>query len=357
LVSILIAVLIFGLIVVIHEFGHFAAARSCGVLVEEFAIGMGPVLLKKKVGETLYSLRAVPIGGFCKMLGEDAASEDARSFSGKPARQKALILVAGAAMNFVLAFVIFLVGALAQGFTVPQVRSLVEGSPAEEAGLLPGDRITRMNGVAIRIYEDFMFEMSSANGSPIELEFKRGGEKLQTAVVPYLDPESQSYKVGFMVAAKNGIFAKPIEGIEKAGIAETIGQSFHMIGFFVRATVIGLVRLVGGKLNIGEMSGPIGIVTVIGDTYKATESVSLGDRILTMLQLCGFLSANLGVFNLLPLPALDGGRLVFVLFEAIRRKPVPADKEGIVHLVGFVLLLIFAAFIAVSDIQKIILPK
>jgi regulator of sigma E protease len=356
-VSIVIAVLIFGLIVVIHEFGHYSAARACGVMVEEFAIGMGPVLLKKKVGETVYSLRLMPIGGFCKMLGEDAAIEDARSFSSKPAHQKAFILVAGAAMNFVLAFVIFLVGALAQGFTVPQVRSVVEGSPAEASGLVAGDRITRMNGVTIRIYEDFMFEMSTANGSPIELEFLRNGQKLKTTVVPYLDQESNAYKVGFMVAAKNGIFAKPLEGIEKADIGETLGEAFYMIGFFVKATVIGLVRLVTGKLNIGEMSGPIGIVTVIGDTYKATETISLGDRILTMLQLCGFLSANLGVFNLLPLPALDGGRLVFVLFEAIRRKPVPVEKEGIIHLVGFVLLIIFAVFVAVSDIQKLILPK
>jgi regulator of sigma E protease len=353
-VSIVIAILVFGAIVVVHELGHFIAARKCDVLVEEFAIGMGPMLFRKQVGETLWSLRLFPIGGFCKMLGEDTVSDDTRALNSKKVYQKAIILAAGAFMNFLLAFVIFLATTLANGFSVAQVSSVVKGAPAEQAGLLPGDRIVKLNGTAINIYEDLSFEMSTVKGEPIEVEFKRDGQRMKSLITPYLDESTGAYKIGFIAAQKTGLLGKAAEGFERAGFFETIGRSFALITFFIKATVIGLVRLVTAQVAVSEMSGPIGIMSVIGETYTQTIKESFMTMLMNMLMLCALLSANLGVVNLLPLPALDGGRLVFVLFEGIRRKPVPAEKEGMVHLIGFVLLMILAAFIAFSDIRKLL---
>jgi regulator of sigma E protease len=363
--SIIIAIIIFGLIVVVHEYGHFIAARKCGVMVEEFAIGMGPTILKKKKGETIYSWRIFPIGGFCKMLGEDTDNMDPRSFNSKSLPRRAIILAAGALMNFLLAFVLFLVLVLFGIYAMPQVSSVAEGSPAEEAGLMAGDRITKLNGTTIHLFEDISFELSSNRGTPVEVEFKRGKEKHLVIITPYLDQDSQ-YKIGFRaescVGLFNGTSIDPASDIKRAGLWESLQSAYWRIIFFIRVTFVGITRLVTFQLPLADMSGPIGIVNVISSSY--TEVVNdptmkspidtLVSILMTMANLCAMLSANLGVFNILPLPALDGGRLVFVAFEAIRRKPVPVEKEGFIHFVGFVLLMLLAVFIAYSDIRKLL---
>jgi regulator of sigma E protease len=352
--SIVIAVLVFGLIVIIHELGHYAFAKKNDVMVEEFAVGMGPTLLKKQFGETIYSLRLLPIGGFCKMLGEDAENPDPRAFNNKKVSARAAILAAGAGMNFVLAYVLFFLVVLFGFFRLPKVQAVIPGSPAEAAGLSEGDSIVKINNTTINIYEDLAFEMDSNKGEPISIEYIHAKERKKTELTPFLDESTNSYKIGFNTALKRGVFSEKVDELATAGIFESLQKAFFLILFYIKATVLGITRLFTKQLSVSDMSGPIGIVSMIGDVYEETKAVSIRDLVLNMFNLCGILSANLGVFNLLPLPALDGGRLVFVLFEGIRRKPFPAEKEGMVHFIGLVLLMVLAVFIAYSDIRKML---
>ena len=352
--SILIAVLVFGLIVVIHELGHYFMAKKCGVLVEEFAVGMGPILYGRKKGDTLYSLRLFPVGGFCKMLGEDSESGDKRALNNKSLGRRALILSFGAILNILLAFIIILFLVTANGFQSAVIHKAVPGSPIEKAGLRAGDRITRLNGAAINIFDDLALELSLCNGNTMDITYTRDGQKYRTDITPY-QSSAGDYKLGFYPEAKTGIFTARVQGYERASILESLSVPVYQIMFYVKATVVSIIKLITLQLPMEVLSGPIGIVTVIDTTYKESIKESgLWFTFLSMINLCAVLSANLGVFNLLPVPALDGGRLVFVVFELIRKKPVPVEKEGLVHFIGFVLLMIFAVFIAYSDIRKLL---
>jgi regulator of sigma E protease len=243
-------------------------------------------------------------------------------------------------------------------FPVPQVRSVVPGSPGEAVGLMEGDTIVRMNGTKINIYEDLEFEKSTNQDKPARLEVLRGGERITLMLTPRL--EKGQYNIGFYMDERAGLFASDPDGIKRAGIGESIQNAFFRIFFYIKVTFVSLARLITFQLPMSDMAGPIGMVSLISNTYTAIVNYepTLIDRIKSVVEnmtlLCAILSANLGVFNLLPLPALDGGRLVFVLFEAIRKKPIPADKEGFVHFVGIILLMILAVVIAYSDIRKLI---
>ena len=353
--SIVIAILVFGLIVVIHELGHYFMARKCGVFVEEFAVGMGPVLFSRKKNETLYSLRLFPIGGFCKMLGEDSESGDARALNNKTIGQRALILSFGAILNIFLAFIIILFLVTANGFQSASIFKVVPDTPIDKAGLKAGDRIIRLNGATINIFDDLALELSLCNGNAMEISYIRDGQKYKTEITPYQSPEGD-YKLGFYPEAKTGVFTARVQGYERASIPESLSVPVYQIMFYIKATVVSIVKLITMQLPMEVISGPIGIVTVIDTTYKESikEESGIWYTFLIMINLCAVLSANLGVFNLLPVPALDGGRLMFVLFELIRKKPVPVEKEGLVHFIGFLLLMIFAVFIAYSDIKKLL---
>lgn len=374
---IFIAILIFGLVILVHELGHFIAARRSGVLVKEFAIGMGPKLIGKQVGETLYSLRILPLGGFCLMLGDDADSMgdkegDAeyteanalsdRTFNSKGIPQRMAIMFGGSFMNFVLAFVLFTLLAMLTGFATTTLHSVTEGSPAEAAGLMPGDRITSFNGSVIFLFEDISFGMATNDGRPVDLGFTRDGERHVATIVPEF--VGDRYLLGIAPTRRFGLLQDPSDAMERATLSHSISVGFFRIGFFVRTTLIGLVRLVTAQLGFDQLAGPIGIVSMIGGQYQTTlevaEAANQGTAFvvlsltLTMLQFAAFISANLGVLNLLPFPALDGGRIIFLTIEAIRRKPIPPEREGIFHIAGFVLLMILAVFIAYQDILNIL---
>jgi regulator of sigma E protease len=354
LISIGITILIFGVVVVIHEIGHFIAARKNGILVEEFAIGLGPKLYSIKKGETEYSLRLFPVGGFCRMLGDDEEVPDnPKAFNNKKVSGRMVVMLGGSIMNFLLAFIIFLFMCFANGFTLPVVRHPVEGMPAAQAGLMAGDKITHINNTRILVYEDFAFELSTSGGKPIEMRIQRDGKKHTLSVTPYTD-EYGGYKIGFYPEYRLGLTNTPVEGYKRAGIGESVTTAFNRIVFFVKVTVVGIVRLITRTANMNEVAGPIGFYGIIDDTYQAMIQYSVSAMVYTMLNLCALLSANLGVLNLLPIPALDGGRLVFLTFEAIRRKPISPEREGMVHFVGFVLLMILAVFIAYQDIVKLL---
>lgn len=335
------AIIIFAIMIFVHELGHFIAAKALGVKVIEFALGMGPKIISKKIGETIYSLRLIPVGGFCSMEGEDEEAKSERSFSSKKPWMRLIILVAGAFMNILLGFVILVGLSLGtQEFVEPEILQVVQGGAAESAGLTQGDRIIRANGRTVNIMEDFSWELSNnknADGT-LDLVVKNNGQKRNVTITPKETDDGKSY--GIILDTEENSFLKSIK------------NSYYRTGFYSRVVIDSLINLVTGKASISQVSGPVGIVHEIGTAVENVRETGLeGMRIL--LSLTVLLTINLGVFNLLPLPALDGGRILFVLIEMIRRKPIPIEKEAIVHFIGIVLLLGISVIIAFKDIFTI----
>ncbi len=335
------AIIIFAVLIFVHELGHFIAAKALGVKVIEFALGMGPKIISKQYGGTVYSLRLIPIGGFCSMEGEDEKVDSERSFSKKKPWQRLIILVAGASMNILLGFVL-LVGLTSSfdGFVEPEIKQVVAGGVAENAGLLAGDEIVRVNGRSINIMEDFSWEISNnknADGK-LQLVVKNNGEKREVNITPKETDGTKTY----------GIILKTTEN----SFFKTVKLSWYKTFFYSRVVVDSLIDLVTGKASFSQVSGPVGIVHEIGTAVEtARETGAEGIKLLISLTI--LLTINLGVFNLLPLPALDGGRILFAIVEMIRRKPVPVEKEAIVHFIGIVLLLGLSVIIAFKDIFTI----
>lgn len=353
MMSIIISIIVLSVIVVIHEFGHFIVAKKGGILVEEFAVGMGPVIASKQIGETVYSLRLLPIGGFCRMMGEDSTGEIAeRSFAEKNVWIRIAVVFAGPFMNFVLAMLLIICIVSTTVVVEPEITALSEGYPAEEAGLQVGDVITKINDKGIYVYDDVQIIMAENRGKAIELEVRRDGEKIKTTIIPKAD-ETGRYLIGFSPLIKNGIFSKEVINYEKAGIWDTIEYSFDTMVFYVRYTAMGLAKVFTFHASREEVSGPIGIFQIVGDSYEAGIQHSVGAAVQNILYIGAVLSANLGVLNLFPIPAMDGGRLLFLIIEAIRRKRVNPEMEGRVHFAGFVCLMLFMVFIVYNDITKI----
>ena len=327
MMSILISIIVLSIIVIIHEFGHFIVAKKSGILVEEFAVGMGPMIASKQIGETLYSLRAFPIGGFCRMMGEDTTGEIAeRSFSQKGVWTRIAVIFAGPFMNFVLAMILVICIVSTTVVIQPEITALSEGYPAEQAGLQIGDVITKIDNKGIYIYDDLQMIMSENRGEAIELEVNRNGEKIKTTLIPQY---------------------------QKASIWDTITYSFDTMVFYIRYTAMGLAKVFTFHATKEEISGPIGIFQIVGDSYEAGIQHSIYAAVQNIMYIGAVLSANLGVLNLFPIPAMDGGRLLFLLLEAIRRKPINPEMEGRVHFAGFVCLMLFMVFIVYNDITKI----
>ena len=345
---ILLAILIFGVLIGIHEFGHFAAAKLCGVRVEEFAIGMGPVLWKKQKGETQYSLRAVPVGGFCAMAGEDEESNDPRAFTNQSAWKRIIILAAGAFMNFVMGLVIIAVlYSGAKAFVAPILGGFMEGCPYESSdGLQVGDRFYRIDGHRIYQYYDVGDFLARGNGN-YDLELIRDGEHVTLSdfhMVP-LEYEGQSQKMyGFYF------------GQEEATLGVKLRHTWDTAMEFGRMVWMSLGQLVGGEVSAKDLSGPVGIVDLMAETGEQAASVS--DALYNIFYLAAFIAVNLAVMNLLPLPALDGGRIFLLLvtwvIEHITGHKLNPKYEGYVHAAGMVLLLGLMAFVMFNDIVRII---
>lgn len=331
------AILIFAILIFVHELGHFIAAKASGVRVIEFALGMGPKIISKKWGETLYSIRLFPIGGFCSMEGEDEVVDSERSFSKKKPWQRLIILVAGASMNILLGFVLLVgLNATADEYIAPQIEQVQKNSAAEEAGILSGDRVIRVNGRTINIFEDFSWEIDN-NKNPdgkLNLTVENNGTRREISVTP----KDKTY----------GIMLKT----EKNSLLKTVKNSYYKTVFYSRVIIDSLIDLVTGKVSFSQVSGPVGIVHEIGSAVETAQKTG-AEGIRSLIALTLLLTINLGVFNLLPLPALDGGRILFVIIEIIRRKPVPVEKEAIVHFIGIVLLLGLSVVIAFKDIFTI----
>lgn len=435
--SIIIAILVFSLIIIIHELGHFLLAKKNGIGVVEFSIGLGPTIWGFTKGETKYSVKLLPFGGMCQMVGEDSEQNTVaeNAFYSKGVWQRFSVVFAGPFFNFVLAFVLslFVIGFV--GYDAPVILSVKNSSPADAAGLEPGDIIKKIGNSKISIGRevDSYFLYNELTSEPLEIVFERSGERNSTILEPVL---SKQYLLGFnylptdqgvaeivgvsenfpfhqagilpgdvithingekistgvelsaymdlhpldgsMVSVtyerKNGseIISTTVElepllyreaystgfsynlDREKTGILQTIKYSLIEVKYWIVTTVKNLGLLITGQLSSDDVGGPVAIIGTIGDVYEQTsEQGNAMDVVLQMAYITILLSANLGVMNLLPIPALDGGKLLFTLIEAFRGKPIDREKEGFVHLIGMILLMALMVFIFFNDIKNI----
>lgn len=342
MLQIILAILAFGMLVIVHEFGHFITAKRGGVQVNEFWIGMGPTLLKKEHNGTLYCLKLLPFGGACVMEGEDEESASEHAFGKASLPRRMLIVAAGALMNFLVGFLIVL--AVIQpngpngGYIVSTIDSVNPVSTAAAAGgLQAGDEILEVDGYNILMRSDFEIALARGADTTYEVVVRRDGEKITLPAV-VLEPTIE------------GEGGRKMIGLTFAEQPDSIGMHINMAVRtsvnYARMVWASLGMLVTGQVGVDQLSGPVGVAEVMATT--ASYSIS------AFLQLVAFISINLGVMNLLPLPALDGGRLVFLILEGIRRKPVPAKYEGYIHAAGLMLLLALMVYVTGQDIVRLI---
>lgn len=345
---IIVAVLVFGVIIIIHEAGHFAAAKACGVKVNEFSLGMGPRLFGWGKGETQYSLRLLPIGGYVSMEGEDSDSGDPRAFNRKPVWQRLIIICAGAFMNLVLGFVILLiVSSFEDGITTTQIAGFYsDDSPSHVSGLEVGDEIVRVNGMRVFCDTDISYQFQLDEDRVFEMTVMRNGQKVVLPEVRFdgetLEDGSQSLVIDFYVLG------------EKVNPLTVLSYSSRKFVSVARMIWLSLFDLLRGRYTINDLSGPVGIVGAIGKVVGSTsEGVAVGDMLLNLLSFVVFITINVGIFNLLPIPALDGARAFFLIIELIRRKPLKPEVEGTVHFVGLMLLFGLMIVVTFFDILKL----
>ena len=426
--SSIIAVLILGIVIIVHEFGHFLLAKTNGIVVEEFSVGMGPRILSTQRGTTRYSLKLVPFGGSCMMRGEDGEDNGEGTFNSKSVWRRFSVIAAGPIFNFILAFILSVIIVGFVGYDPSEVVEVEKGSPVAEAGLEKGDVITEYDGYHVDLAKDlyvYMYLNNLEEGDTVTMKVKRDGE---TRTITYTPDVSVRYLLGFnrsdassmtveslidgmplqeaglqagdTITAINGteiadgeaydayleehpLSDEPVEiTYERDGLDYTatitpreyrtpqLGFSYNLgytktsglqvlkygaleIKYMVRTTLLSLKELVTGQLGFQNLSGPVGVVDAIGTTYEQSKSEGTLMLWMNMLNMAVLLSANLGVMNLLPLPALDGGRLVFLIIEAIRRKPVNREIEGRIHFAGLMLLMALMVVVMYNDILKI----
>ena len=380
LVTAIVTILIFLVMITLHEFGHFIVAKSVGAPVLEFAIGMGPAIFKKQGKETLYSVRIFPIGGYCRLDGEDGESDNPKAFSNQKLWKRFLVVSAGALLNLVLGFVVFaIVVAMSGPFASNVVDKVDHRSYLANSGIESGDKIIKINGHKVNFYNDIaLYTSEFKENENFMLEISRDGEKKSFLLAPSKNVTTITY------GETSASYSDIINGVEEEKtityekdeipsgyIGKTFTEERYIIGFsprimeitplnilpqawnytayVIKSIYIALGDMITGKAGIDNVSGPVGVATVVNDAVNSGKN-----SLINVLFIVAMLSVNLGIFNLLPLPALDGGRLFFMLIELVRSKPVPPEKEGLVHTIGLILLLVLAAVIFFNDILKII---
>lgn len=338
-IFIIIAIIVFGSLIFVHELGHFITAKLCHVRVNEFALGMGPAFFKVKRGETTFSLRIFPIGGFCAMEGEDTESSDNRSFNKRPIWQRVIVLVAGAFMNILVGFIIILCMTAAQ----PKIAStrIAEFSATATSnaldGLKVGDEILKINGASVHIATDITLSLLEGSGSKADFMVIRDGKKIELKQVSF--PMIDNGNGGKLMERDFYVYAKP------KTVINILRDAFYWTIAMVKLVWVTLIQLISGRYGVKDLAGPVGTTVAIGQA--ATQGMS------SLFYMVAMIAVNLGVVNLLPIPALDGGRLLFVFLEAIRRKPMKPQYEGYVHLAGFALFILLTLVVTFNDIIRI----
>lgn len=328
----------FLILIIIHEFGHFIAAKLLGVRVNEFAVGFGPKLFSKKLGETNYAFNLIPLGGYCAMEGEDEESADDKAFCNKAAWRRFLIVIMGATFNLILGLIIVAI-ILAPGemFATTTIAEFTQNSSSEQSGLEIDDKIIEVDGRKIFTTYDLSYAFTNVNDGKIDVLVKRDGEKVLLKDVSFDSEEYDGISyltVDFKVYGEKKTFVTYIK--------QTVKTSISYCAVIWRS----LIDLISGKYGISAVSGPVGTAVVIGNVAKQS--------LKNILPVMALITINLGLFNLLPIPALDGGRLVFILYEMIFRRKVPAKAEGLIHGIGFAILIAFMLFITLKDIWSLI---
>lgn len=427
--EILIAILALSFLIIVHEFGHFIVAKLSGIKVLEFSLFMGPKLFSVQRGETMYSVRLVPLGGFVRMEGEEQASDDARAYNKKPILTRAAVIAAGPIMNLIVAVLLFAIVFFANGYNTNILGTVEDKSPASAAGLRSNDKLLSYDGKKVYDTMDLMLFLYASKGKPADIEVVRDGQTIKTAIVPDIYPEQTRYLLGFTPKASEGqdsnvvasVTAKsPAAGIglkendrivrinnkaistrleindylntnqsnpvvvtvvrdgkemtlgtatptsqkipeqyilgidfqsARGGVGDVVKQAFISSYSTTRQMYYSLLWLIQGKVSTKNMMGPVGIVSSIGEVVQQSPDISYA--ILNLLRFTALISINLGVFNLIPFPALDGSKLLLLAVEGIRRRPIPPEKEAAITMVGFVLLIMLMIFTTSNDILRI----
>lgn len=332
--TVLAFVLVFGLLTIFHELGHFLMAKKAGILVEEFGIGFGPKLWGQSWGETVYSIRLFPLGGFVKMLGEETDSKNERSFRSQPPTKRLLVIGAGPVMNFILAallfaFIFFLVGVPVEQ---AEIGAVVPESPAYKAGIKPGDVIVAIQGIPIKAWAEVPAAIATRAGKTTDITINRSGQILTVKVMPELAPDGQRGIIGIERSMKKH---RPLASLYW-GARQMIGTTI-----FIFQQVIEMIV----QRQATEVAGPLGIVQVVSEVAHT--------GFINLLSLAAVLSVNLGLFNLFPIPMLDGGQIVLITWEAIRGKGLTPDQEGAINLIGVLLLLALLALATYQDFKRL----
>ncbi len=325
-----VAIIVFGLLVLIHELGHFTVAKLVDIKIHEFAIGMGPKLLQTKKGETTYSIRALPLGGYVKMEGEDEESDDLRSFNNKPVWARIAVIFAGPFMNFILAIGLFSIIFYFIGTPTTKISEVIPQSPAQHVGIQSGDIIHSINGEKMDTWQNIIDVISNSEENSIDILIIRNGNRIKKTVKPARNMDTNRTTIGIVTAMERSIVA-------------SIRNGFIVIKAITTDVLIFLKGLITRKPDVaGEVMGPVGIINLVGQVAKSGW--------LDVANLTAVLSVNLGLINLLPIPALDGSRIMFLLAEVLRGKPLDPEKEGIIHLIGFGILITLMLIITYKDI-------
>jgi regulator of sigma E protease len=346
-ISVILFIIIFGIVVISHEFGHFLLAKAGGIHVVEFSVGMGPTLLSFQKGDTKYSLKLLPIGGACMFEGEDGLNtkegeENPGAFPNANVWRRISTVAAGPIFNFILGFIIALAMVNMIVIRDPVATEVLEGSAAMEAGLQDGDRIISLNGERVYLYEEILLFNTLYQGGDVEVVYERDGERYTTTVVPIYSEDYGRYMMGFSNA----------DFVELQGL-DGLRYAWYEMRYNVKNTYKSLGMLVTGKVSRKDVAGPVGIANVVGETYEQSKEYGWKNVLVNMMNIILMLSVNLGIINLLPLPALDGGRLVFLLVEVIRGKPIPPEKEGMVHFIGLMFFMLLMVLIFFNDLANI----
>lgn len=338
-ITVVATIFVFGLLIFVHELGHFITAKAVGMRVDEFAIGFGPKLVSRRHGETLYSLRIIPLGGFNKIAGMDPDEEqDEKSFSAKPIWARMLVIVAGSTMNFILPVLLFATVFLSIGIDTPSnqpiVGSILPDKPAAHAGLMNGDRILTVNKNEIASWRDFVESIQGNAGNQLNVSYERNGSVNSVSLVPEFDQKGNRGIIGVMPQINN----------YRPGLFESFGLAAKQTYIVCASMVTGIVQMVTGQIP-AEVSGPIGVAQMAGEVAQM--------GIIPLLQFAAFLSINLGLINLLPVPVLDGGHIVTLAIEGLRGKPLNRDKLQFVQMIGFALLILLMIVATFKDVSRL----
>ena len=338
--TVLAAIFVFGLLVLVHELGHFITAKLTDMRVDEFAIGFGPRILSYKYGETVYSIRSIPLGGFNDIAGMDPDANDAgeRGYCAKSVGSRMFVILAGSVMNFILPlflfFGIFFFSGVSTPSTEPVLGTVLEHKAAAEAGLQQGDRILRIDGAPIDSWKSFVDKIQTGDGKVFKVEFERGGEEMATTVIPAYDSSAKRAMVGVMSSVDT----------EMPGFVRSVTLAAQKTGYILYRMLEGIVQIFTGQ-SAADLAGPLGVAQMAGEVAQI--------GFVPLLNFAALLSLNLGLINLFPIPALDGGHFMMLVFEAVRGKPLSPKALRYAQTVGFALLLGLMVFATKNDIMRL----